>query len=346
MPVVPGALRIADSLELARASPSLSRNIGTFSIFRTYIIAMRTISSTIVVLAATLVFMNAGLAQQPCRFTVVGDLRIEQFQSKIFDRIITLRIWLPPGYTDASEATRKFPTLYMLDGQNAFDQCTAFKGEQELQLDETVTRLITEHKIAPIVVVGIDSAHGEGRDYEYEVWKDPLTDANEKEPHGNELSAFFGIELMPYVSARYRVSDDAAMTGIGGTSVGGFAALYVALNRPDLFGLVLAESPDLWLGNAQLLRDTTFLLRAPDRVSLGVGRAEYNFPQSREYFAPLRLTERDAEAATVRMNQILAFPPRLRFSSAIRGSHHLLSPDSGLGKWISRRPQKIFCRAS
>jgi hypothetical protein len=37
-----------------------------------------------------------------------------------------------------------------------------------------------------------------------------------------------------------------------------------------------------------------------------VGRTEYNFPQSKEYFAPLRLTERDAEASTVRMNQILA----------------------------------------
>ena len=260
----------------------------------------------IVVLAGSLIVADGRLGQQPCNSTVVGDLRIEQFQSKIFDRTITVRVWLPPGYPDAAESTRKYPTLYMLDGQNAFDQCSAFKGEQELQIDENVTRLITEHKIAPMIVVGIDSAHGEGRDYEYEVWKDPLTDANEKEPHGKELPMFFGSELIPFVSARYRVSDDAASTGIGGTSVGGFAALYVALNRPDLFGLVLAESPDLWLGNGQLLRDTTLLMRSPDRVAIGVGKAEYNFPQSKEYFAQLRLTERDAESATIRMNQILA----------------------------------------
>jgi enterochelin esterase-like enzyme len=266
---------------------------------------MRALSRVIMVLA-TLCMANVGLAQQTCQPTIVGDLRIEQFQSKIFDRMITVRIWLPSGYTDVSQASKKYPTLYMLDGQNAFDQCTAFKGERELQLDETITRLIAEHKIAPMIVVGVDSAHGEGRDYEYEVWKDPLTDANEKEPNGKQLPTFFGTELIPYVSARYRVSDDAAYTGIGGTSVGGFAALYVALNRPDLFGLALAESPDLWLGNGQLLRDTTFLMRAPDRVAIGVGRNEYNFPQSKEYFAPLRLTERDAEIATVRMNQILA----------------------------------------
>ena len=247
-----------------------------------------------------------GMAQESCKSTVVGDLRIEHFQSQTFGRMITVRVWLPQHYNDAAEAARKFPTLYMLDGQNAFDQCTAFKGEQELRIDETVTRLITEHTIAPMVVVGIDSAHGEGRDYEYEAWKDPLTDGNQKEPDGKQLPSFFGSELVPYVSARYRVSDDAAHTGIGGTSVGAFAALYVALNRPDLFGLVLAESPDLWLGNGQLLRDTTLLLRAPDRVAIGVGATEYNFPQSKEYFAPLRLTEQDAEAATLKMNQILA----------------------------------------
>jgi enterochelin esterase-like enzyme len=257
-------------------------------------------------LAIQLSVAGFGIAQDSCKSTVVGDLRIEHFESKTFNRTITVRVWLPPEYNDTREPTRRFPALYVLDGQNAFDQCTAFKGEQELRIDETVTGLIADHKIAPMVVVGIDSAHGEGRDYEYEAWKDPLTDGDQKEPDGKQLPSFFASELMPFVSARYRVSDDAAHIGIGGTSVGAFAALYVALNRPDLFGLVLAESPDLWLGNGQLLRDTTLLLRAPDRVAIGVGANEYNFPQSKEYFASLRLTQQDAEAATVKMNRILA----------------------------------------
>jgi hypothetical protein len=56
---------------------------------------------------------------------------------------------------------------------------------------------------------------------------------------------------MPFVSAHCRVSDDATHIGIGGTSVGAFVVLYVALNRTDLFVLVLAESRDLWLRNGQ-----------------------------------------------------------------------------------------------
>ena len=52
---------------------------------------------------------------------------------------VTLRIWLPSGYSDPSAEKKKYPTLYMLDGQNAFDDCTAYPGEHELQADETVT---------------------------------------------------------------------------------------------------------------------------------------------------------------------------------------------------------------
>jgi hypothetical protein len=74
---------------------------------------MKTIS-LVVILAATLSIADLGLAQQPCKSTVVRELRMEQFQSKIFDRMITVRIWLPAGYNDMSQATRKYPTLYML----------------------------------------------------------------------------------------------------------------------------------------------------------------------------------------------------------------------------------------
>lgn len=258
----------------------------------------------LVTLAVQISVANLGLAQQPCKSTVVGDLRIERFESKMYGKTMTVRIWLPGGYADATNVTRKYPTLYMLDGQNAFDECAAFKGEHELQIDEAVTRLVAERKIEPMIVVGIDSTHD--RDYEYEPYKNPITDGRAPDPVGKQLPSFFANELLPYVSARYRVSDSAAHTGIGGISLGGAAALYVALNRPDLFGLALLESPDLLLGNAQLLRDTTLLARAPDRVVIGVGTTELDFPKIEEYLAPLHLTRQETEAGIVKMNQILA----------------------------------------
>jgi predicted alpha/beta superfamily hydrolase len=70
-----------------------------------------------------------------------------------YDTSVTLRIWLPPEYSDTLDNETKYPTLYMLEGQNAFDECTAFHGEHELQIDETATKLISERKIPPIVAV-------------------------------------------------------------------------------------------------------------------------------------------------------------------------------------------------
>lgn len=79
---------------------------------------------------------------------------------------LRLRREFSPG-----NATRKYPTLYFLDGQNAFDECPAFHGEHELRIDESLTRLIAENKVPPMIVVGIDSTHD--RDYEYEPYKNP-----------------------------------------------------------------------------------------------------------------------------------------------------------------------------
>jgi enterochelin esterase-like enzyme len=77
----------------------------------------------------------SAFAQQPCKSTVVGNLHIGRFQSKMYGESFKVRVWLPRGYKDAENAKRKYPTLYLLDGQTAFDECTAFHGELELLVD-------------------------------------------------------------------------------------------------------------------------------------------------------------------------------------------------------------------
>ena len=167
--------------------------------------------------------LAAAIGQQPCKSTAVGDLRVEYLQSKMYSRSVTLRVWLPAGYADQSNDKKKYPTLYMLDGQNAFDECTAFHGEHELQVDETITKLISESKIPPIVVVGIDSSTE--RSYEYSPYRDPISAPRAPEPIGKQLPSFLADEVLPFVSSRYRVTDEPAHTGIGGASLGASAAL-------------------------------------------------------------------------------------------------------------------------
>jgi len=243
-------------------------------------------------------------AQPPCEPTVSGVLRVEQFQSKTYGDSRTVRIWLPSDYDAAENAEKRYPVLYMLDGQTLFDKCTAFNNEQELQVDETLTRLIAEKKVRPLIVVGIDSS-GQ-RSHEYRPYRDTIADPTGPEPIGKDLPGFVVNEVMSHIAPRYRVTAEAAETGIGGTSMGAVAALYILLNRPDRLGIGLLESATLPLGNGQLLRDTAFLARGPDRIYIGVGATELAVPGGDKFAAQLRMPLSVANAGFAKMSETLA----------------------------------------
>ncbi len=86
--------------------------------------------------------------------TVVGNLKLHKLDSRALADSRTIRIWLPPGYD--SDLTARYPVLYMHDGQNCFDRATAAFGN-EWQIDETLTKLIADKRIQPIIVVGVDN---------------------------------------------------------------------------------------------------------------------------------------------------------------------------------------------
>ena len=94
-----------------------------------------------------------------------GDLRIHEFRSRIFRNTRFLRVWLPPGYDDSENQGRRYPVLYLNDGQNLFEPSTAFAGV-DWQVDETADRLIREDVIPPMIIVGVDHA-GKDRIREY-----------------------------------------------------------------------------------------------------------------------------------------------------------------------------------
>jgi predicted alpha/beta superfamily hydrolase len=206
----------------------------------------------------------------PCTSTIVGDLQKRTFTSTTFGDSQTLRIWLPPGYNDPANAQKRYPVLYMLDGEKLFDVCTS-SFHHEWQIDETLTKLIASNEIDPLIVVGIDSP-GARRADEYIPYSDPIFTA--PEPHGKLFPNFLATEVLPFVAHEFRVLGDPDHTAIGGSSYGSVAALYTLLHRPDLFRLGLLESTSLQVGNGQLLRDTTPLAVGPKRVSIGVGMDE------------------------------------------------------------------------
>src|SRR5579864_8749182 len=75
--------------------------------------------------------------------SATGDLRLHEFRSRIFRNTRFLRVWLSPEYDDSVNAGRRYPVLYLNDGQNLFEAATSFTGV-EWQADETADRLIRE----------------------------------------------------------------------------------------------------------------------------------------------------------------------------------------------------------
>ncbi|MDQ3017084.1 MAG: alpha/beta hydrolase-fold protein, partial [Bacteroidota bacterium] len=151
------------------------------------------------------------------------------------------RIWiyLPPDYNSTS---KRYPVLYMHDGQNLFDTYYSFAGEWKV--DESLNALFNQGDYGAIVV-GIDNGGGQ-RINEYSNWNNP----NYGGGQGELYSAFLAETLKPHIDANYRTLSAKAYTGIVGSSMGGLISLSTAIEYPDVFGKVGIFSPALWFSDS------------------------------------------------------------------------------------------------
>jgi pullulanase len=178
-----------------------------------------------------------------------------------------VQIYLPPGYE--RQPNRRYPVMYMFDGQNLFDESTAFAGEWHV--DETCERMIGRGELPGMIVVGINNG-GEHRIREQTPWP---TFIDPGPPEGDAFLEWIIHDLKPRIDRGFRTLPDAANTGIGGSSLGGLTSLYAGLEHPSVFGRVLAMSSAFWIGGRRI-HD---VIRVADRrhrprVYLDCGRYE------------------------------------------------------------------------
>jgi predicted alpha/beta superfamily hydrolase len=177
------------------------------------------------------------------------------------DRIV--RIYLPPGYADGD---RRYPVLYLQDGQNLFDDATSYVGEWGV--DEALDALAAEG--LPFIAVGIDHG-GEKRVTELSPWH------NEEfgKPEGEQYLRFLVDTVKPFVEANYRTLPGRDNTLVGGSSLGGLMAHYAVVEHPDLFGKALIFSPAYWYGgDAPYAHAISRCLPAGTRLYLVTGSKE------------------------------------------------------------------------
>jgi predicted alpha/beta superfamily hydrolase len=149
----------------------------------------------------------------------------------------TIRLYLPKDYTTSQ---KKYPVIYMPDGQNLFDIKTAYLGEWKI--DETLDRLN-----AQVIVVGID--HGGDKRLEELT---PFANAKYGGGKGDLYLEFLVNTLKPYIDSHYRTKTNAKNTALFGSSLGGLIAFYASLKYPEIYGKVGCFSPAFWINRDPL----------------------------------------------------------------------------------------------
>lgn len=148
-----------------------------------------------------------------------------------------VRVYTPPRPTGIAP-----PVLYMFDGQNIFDDAPSFAGGWHIH---QVARDFAQRGGAAPVIVGIDHG-GVHRNRELSPFR---TRSRGQAAH---LVRWIARDLAPRIRRDFGVRTDPAGTAIGGSSLGGLAALYAHFLRPDVFGAALCMSPSLWYARGKI----------------------------------------------------------------------------------------------
>jgi len=170
-------------------------------------------------------------------------------------------IYLPPSYASSE---RRYPVIFMHDGQNLFDARTSFAGEWNV--DETLDAASGEGLEA--IVVGIGNTGARITEYS------PFDDVRHGQARGDAYLAFITDTLKPAVDAAFRTLVTREHTGIAGSSMGGLISLYAFFKRADVFGFAGVMSPALWYGQRGVFEFLKTVKHVGGRIYLDVGTQE------------------------------------------------------------------------
>jgi predicted alpha/beta superfamily hydrolase len=173
------------------------------------------------------------------KVTIVPDFASPQLQNKR-----ALRIYLPPSY--AENPAKRYPVLYMHDGQNLFDAHTAAYGV-EWGMAKTVNRLVASGAMDEVIVVGIDNTPE--RIAEYTPCCDPKYGGGRLDAYAR----FVTDTVKPFVDRNYRTLTGKEHTAIMGSSLGGIASVVIAERYPHLFSKAGGMSSSFWWNKGALI---------------------------------------------------------------------------------------------
>lgn len=133
---------------------------------------------------------------------------------------------------------RRYPVLYLQDGQNLFDDHAPFGN---WGVDKKLA-VLAEKDLNNFIVIAIDHA-AEQRIAEFT----PSYPTRLGTGEGKKYARFLAETLKPYIDQHFRTLPDRLHTGIGGSSMGGLVSIYAGLMYPEVYSKLMIFSPSLWV---------------------------------------------------------------------------------------------------
>lgn len=199
--------------------------------------------------------------------TAIGNMKVgESLWSPQLSNHRDVTVYLPPTYN--AYLNKRYPVVYMHDGQNLFDRATGFAG-QEWEVDETMERL-SAHDHLEAIIVGVWHM-GQQRLDEYSPFYDTHHNMGGR---GDEYLAFVANTLKPIIDRDFRTLGDRTHTGLMGSSMGGLISLYGYFKYAHVFGFAGVMSPAFWFANQAIYRYVQSVAYLPGRIYLDHGSRE------------------------------------------------------------------------
>jgi predicted alpha/beta superfamily hydrolase len=142
-----------------------------------------------------------------------------------------LFVWLPAEY--AADPARRFPVIYLHDGQNVWDDPSAGFGHGGWALNLAMQQ--GNPPLPPAILVGIPNS--EARLAEYG------TGSPVMRPREIPYLRFLVGVVKPQVDADFRTRPGPADTSVMGSSMGGIISILAGYAYPEVFGNIAALSP-------------------------------------------------------------------------------------------------------
>lgn len=210
------------------------------------------------------------------KHTLSGNIQQHaRFASRVLQNERDILVYLPIGYRRSRQ--RRYPVLYLHDGQNVFDAATAFGGV-EWGVDETAERLTRQRLIEPLIIVAVQNL-GAARIDEYSPTRGLFNPTAKRHRRSRGLlrkyGKFLATELKPFIDQEYRTKPEAEFTGLGGSSLGGLATLVLALWFPQVFTRLAVMSPSIWWDDCAIYKFVDQLRgKPPLKIWLDTGTNE------------------------------------------------------------------------